>query len=120
MNKFKNFISDLNKTKLICSLILGIGAAFLIYYFFLPPINLRAVGFWAYVTAIIIAFSIPYLNLKVNVVEYRERRSKYSKAKTKITANKFWVILIAIPIIVIVLGNFISSTVFSAMSTQSL
>ncbi|MBR2431772.1 MAG: hypothetical protein IKB23_02545, partial [Clostridia bacterium] len=119
MNKFKDFISRIDKVKLILSILIGALASFLMYYFFLPPFNVHSVGFWLYLAAVFAAFSFPYLGFKISVVEYRKKNYKYSKKKTNVSLNKFCTALIAIPVVIVILGTFISSEMFSATKYAS-
>ena len=109
-NKLNN--GDL-KIKIIVSLILGILTITLGFYIFLPPINLMSERFWIYVTAIIIAFCIPFISFENGHVSITDSNGKITKTYST-GSNKWIVIAIAIPVCVLIIGNIISSFVFNA------
>ena len=113
-----------DKSKLILSAILGIPTAAIGYYFFLPAINLRSYGFWFYLTMVIAAFAIPWLNISFRDIIANVNKSKlpkkvrkefnvnYSFTKSAIIA----LIIVAVPLAVIIFGFIFSSKVFQARS----
>lgn len=116
-----------NASDLILSAICGIPTAAIGYYFFLPAINVRSVAFWLYMTAVITAFAIPWLNMSLKDIITSVNNSKYSK-QTRAKYNlkhkfglesKIAVALVSVPILVIVFGGIISSTVFQARKYAS-
>ena len=113
-----------DKSKLILSAILGVPTAAIGYYFFLPAINLRSYGFWFYLTMVIAAFAIPWLNISFRDIIANVNKSKlpkkvrkefnvnYSFTKSAIIA----LIVVAVPLAVIIFGSIFSSKVFQARS----
>ena len=67
------------KTKIIISLVLGILSAAVLFYVFLPPINLMSESFWVYLTAVIAAFSLPFLKLGDGYVSVTEVNGRIKK-----------------------------------------
>ena len=113
---FKNRIriqrdSDI-KVKITVSLILGILSAFVLFYVFLPPINLLSESFWIYLAAVITAFSLPFINPS-SYVSVTSVNGKIKKNYSSAT-NKWIVLAIFIPLCVLVIGNLISSEVLNA------
>lgn len=101
------------KTKIIISLILGLVSALVLFYVFLPPINLLSESFWLYLTAVVIAFSLPFIRIGTGYVSITEVNGKIKK--TNIAASNKWVIIaVSIPVLVLILGSIISSAVFNA------
>ena len=80
---FDKILNGKYTKRILLSALLGVGAAFVYFYFFLPPINLRAIDFWIYLTVVVIAAAYPFLGLKVGTfVEERKTRHgrKYKKS----------------------------------------
>lgn len=108
-----------NKVKrLIASLVMGLSVATLVFYFALPAINVRSVGFWAYLTAVIAAFAIPWLDIsfsnlfKKTII--KENVFVYGLNKKFLAKSAIPLIAISIPILVIVIGALTSTTLFGA------
>ena len=111
-----------DKSKLILSAILGFPVAALGYYFCLPALNVHSYGFWLYLTVVLAAFSVPWLNLSVRDIIANLNKSKISKnARKKYGVSYSFtrsaliaLIVVCLPLTVIVFGTVISSTVFQA------
>ncbi|MBP3401962.1 MAG: hypothetical protein J6K85_02775 [Clostridia bacterium] len=101
------------KTKIIISLVLGILSAAVLFYVFLPPINLMSKSFWVYLTAVIAAFSLPFLKLGDGYVSVTEVNGRIKKSYSA-GANKWLLLAVAVPILVLILGNLVSSPLFNA------
>ncbi len=101
------------KVKITVSLILGIVSALVLFYVFLPPINLMSERFWLYLTAVILAFSLPFIKLGGGYVSVTNAGGKIKKSYSG-ASNKWVIIAIAIPVCVLILGNVVSSTLFNA------
>ena len=101
------------KTKIIISLVLGILSAAVLFYVFLPPINLMSESFWVYLTAVIAAFSLPFLKLGDGYVSVTEVNGRIKKSYSA-GANKWLLLAVAVPILVLILGNLVSSPLFNA------
>ncbi len=109
--------------KVILSVISGIIFTLLFFYFAVPAINPAYPGFWVSLTLVILAFAYPFLFVKgdAKVGEREKKRQKYNSNavsfKFDINAsrfNKITVVIVLVPIIIMVLGLIISSTVFNA------
>lgn len=101
------------KVKIILSLILGIVSALVLFYIFLPPINLLSESFWLYLTAVIVAFALPFINFGSGYVSVTNIGGKIKKRYSG-ASNKWVIIAITIPVLVLIVGSFISSEVFNA------
>ena len=109
--------------KSITSLLVGGIGSFILFYLFLPPINLRSVGFWVYLAVCSVLFALPFYDIGFDVTIKRLmeasngqiRRPKNGAAALKVV-NKWALIPTAICIIVITVGLIISSTLFNARS----
>ena len=111
-----------DKSQLILSAILGIPTAAISYYFLLPALNLRSPGFWLYLTLVITAFAIPWLNISLKDIMANVNKSKLSK-ETREQYNLTYtftksaliaVCAVALPLVVLLVGTVLSSTAFRA------
>lgn len=105
---------------LICS-----ALSFLLYYVFLPPVNLRTRQFWLFLIAVLLIFGIPFGiidlsaldNLDPKVRKRKEKRLGKEAVKPVFKKNAVTVIYISavgIMIAVVLLGTLFSSVVFNA------
>ena len=115
---FGNFNSKSLKTKIIFSAVLGIAVSLILFYIFLPPINPMAEGFWIYLTAVIAAFALPFLDLGTKSVQRRANNHVFNQEK--VTLNKWVIVAICIPLVILILGTAISSTLFNARRYASI
>ncbi len=106
--------------KVILSVISGIVFTLLFFYFAVPAINPSYPGFWVSLTLVILSFAYPFLFTKgEGKTVKREKKTKSGVINIQFdmngsNLNKIVVILVAIPIVIMILGNIISSTVFNA------
>lgn len=127
MKKLNFDFKNLNWKKIIISALIAAAASFLVYYIFLPPINPHSVGFWAYLTFVIFAFSVPYLGISLDkgaFVFITKGDGKFEKKsiggiKFVKKLNKITLIIIALPIVIAIIGGIFSSTLFFAKSYAS-
>jgi len=119
---FKDFMQKFKDgglaAKIITSLLLGSAGGFILFYIFLPPINLRSVAFWLFLAAVIFLYTIPFLGLKIdNFTEITKSFGKvFKKNKVNVNVNKWLLLPTFIPIVVVVFGLIISSELFNARS----
>lgn len=108
------------KGKIILSVISGIVFTLLFFYFAIPAINPAYPGFWVSLTLVILSFAYPFLFTKgEGKTVKREKKTKSGVINLQFDMNgsklnKIVVILVAIPIVIMILGGIISSTVFNA------
>ncbi len=109
--------------RIICSVILGIATAFILFYVFLPAINLQSPGFWIYLAAVMFAFSIPFYGINIEKRTHEAENGRFtffrssrrvSKPKSKLSI--VLIILTILPFAIILMGQIFSSTVFFAKS----
>ena len=110
----------MTKTKrLILAAVIGTVLTALSYYVILPPLNIYSTGFWAYLIAVICFYGLP-LGLLPNGEKKKEESRDKTKNKMQLTfkprVNKIFLIVIAIPVAVLILGGIFSSTFFNAIS----
>ncbi len=113
----KKMFSGDNKIRIIWSLILGTLSAFLIFYIFLPPINLQAVGFWVYLTVVIAIYSLPFIDFRFSngAVNNKKKKNAVPRFSFKLDIGNKWALVpTAIPVFVIIVGMFLSSEVLFA------
>ncbi len=101
------------RSRIISSLIIGVLTAAILFYIFLPPINIFAEGFWIYLFAVILAFSLPFFKFCDGHVSITNRNGKISK-KVLGGTNKWLLVALILPIAVLALGSLISSPIFNA------
>ena len=92
----------------------GIG-----YYIFLPALNVFSQGFWMFLFALGVIFALSYLILSVPGAIKRFFGGGGSKKNKNMglprgTVGKILVAVIALPLVVLLIGNLISSTFFNA------
>ncbi len=101
--------------KIILSVISGICFTGIYFYFGLPAINPASPSFWWSLALVILSFSYPFLLKKDGV--YRMKRNTGNTILLDVNGarlNKITVALVMIPLIVMLVGSVISSTVFNA------
>lgn len=97
--------------------------SFLLFYVMLPPINVFSRSFWFFVTLVLIIYGavLGIFNFGKNMgndsahVRIKGQNRKLSFVKNT-RFSLLYTLLIPIPIIVIILGSFFSSTLFNATS----
>lgn len=122
VNKLISFLKDFKnkgkKAKILFSVIFGTVVSAVLFYIFLPPINPMAEDFWIYLTAVIASYALPFLNL--GIVSSPMRVGANVVDSQKLRANKWVLIAICTPILVLILGSLVSSTLFNARSYASI
>ena len=121
-NFFKNVDKGELITKLIISAILGLTVGFVLFYVFLPPLNLQSVGFWVYLFVVLLAFLFPFLGIKLDhfTVTVKTGVTRKTRSQSELNLNKKFLIPLLVPIAVIAVGLIISSEVFNARSYASI
>ena len=112
-------MKDFNKKNLIFSVITGLPVALILYYVFLPAINVHSYGFWGYIAAVITAFAVPWIIDAVKRALSEVKTIKVARISPKLIFTRSTVITliaIALPLTVILIGSLISSQVFRARS----
>ncbi len=120
---YKRFRSSGLLFSCVVSLLLGSAVSFALFYVFLPPINLRAAGFWIYLAVCLAAYMFPFFHLKlvsyVETTEYANGR----RGRKKISRMEFvkWPILpVVLPLLVLIVGGLISAPAFNARAYASI
>ena len=96
--------------RIIISAIITLIVVALAFYIVLPPLNLQSVDFWGFLAFVIIFFGV------CNAFFEFKGKSNF-KTKNKFKRDPFFTVVIiaaVIPILVIIVGNIISSTFFNA------
>jgi len=107
----------------ICAVIL----ALLVYYITLPPINVHAEGFWAFLTFLLFIFILPVclFSRQTPVIVFDAEKKKKKKKSNNLLfellkdkgaslGKKKLLFIAAIPLAVIIVGSIFSSTFFNA------
>lgn len=116
-----------NRTaRLVLLLVLAAVISFAIYYVTLPALNVHNVGFWTYLFFVFLIFGAAIGVFDLSSVLGELGRGFYSHPKKKNVVNekhgflnrsviaKIGICVIVAPLIVVVLGGIVSSTVFNA------
>ena len=101
----------------LVSLLGGSIVAFILFYVFLPPINLMSVGFWVYFTVCLTVYMLPFIvvNGPGKFITFSVNGgAEKTKSVGGIKLKKWQIISILVPIAVIFLGMLVSSEVFNA------
>lgn len=114
---------NINFKKLGLATGVGLTVSFLLYYFLLPPLNPHSVGFWFYLSAVILSFTFPYIGFKLVKTEKKKGKNTdtgFRIAATKDGISKFIVIgAILLPLIIALFGGIFSSKLFFAKKYAS-
>lgn len=116
-NKIKEAITSHKLLlRILLSAIGGTVVAFLLFYVFLPPLNPRSVGFWTYLTACIAVYMLPFLGLKIEnfVALTQAGKTRRKREKVEYHFEKWALVPVFVPIVVVLVGTLISSTFFNA------
>ncbi len=103
---------------LISAVVTAIIAA-LYFYVALPAINVYSEGFWIFITLMSICFGVIYVLLSVRAGYVNLKNGKASKKLFGFDGAivvKIVAVVAAIPVVVVVVGNIISSTFFNAQA----
>ena len=101
------------RSRIISSLIIGVLTAAILFYIFLPPINIFAESFWIYIFVVMLAFLIPFFKFSDGHVSITDKNGKINK-RVLGGSNKWILITLLVPIAVLAIGSIISSPVFNA------
>ena len=116
------------KGKIILSVISGVAFCGGVFYFALPAINPMTPSFWTFMIFVVASFAYPFLFKKEGC---REKKTKKGPSGVTFNGepvnininfpglNKIVLAIIAIPVVVLLLGNVISSEVFNAKGYAS-
>ena len=105
-------MKETSKTlRIVGAVIIGTILTALAYYLMLPAINIYNTGFWTFLLLVLCFYGLP-----LGVVS---GLGKIKNGKASVTGsvklNKVFLILLAIPVAVLVLGGIFSSTFFNAL-----
>lgn len=107
--------------KLIASAVLVLIGGWLNFYITLPSLNLRSEEFWSFLTFILVLAFIPFIISDKSKVVKKDRGGKGTYVNIDFKSlNLPLIAIIVIPIVVIIVGNFFSSTFFNAKKYASL
>ena len=101
--------------KIVLSVISGIVITALTYYFMIPEINPASPGFWMYLTVVILSFAYPFIFSGSPVQKTKKGNGtnvniSFPAGKPKILP----IVLVLVPVVIMILGNIVSSTFFNA------
>lgn len=102
--------------KNIIKILLMLIYTFVLYYFMLPPLNLRSFVFWLFIILIVVFYLfVSLFTLSINKLEtFINKRKVYNKIDSKFSLCIYSSIFIIIFLIMII--NFINSPIFMAKS----
>ena len=104
-------MKDTSKTlRIVAAVVIGTILTALAYYLMLPAINIYNTGFWTFLILVLLFYGLP-----MGVITGLDTTGKGKKKSTgKVKLNKVFLILVAIPLAVLMLGGIVSSTFFNA------
>ena len=92
--------------------------SFVLYYLFLPPINVFSRRFWMYLFGVLLTFSVCFGAFNLKALKKLPRKGKKSNGLFSLLdrglLSRISAILVAIPLVVILVGTIISSVAFNA------
>ena len=100
--------------RIVWALLIGTALTALSYYLMLPPINVYSKDFWVYLLAVTCFYGVP-----LGAVKGLSALANMSKVPARPKLNKVFLIILAIPVAVMVLGGILSSTFFNALRYAS-
>ena len=104
-------------SRIILAVLVGTALTALSYYLMLPPLNIFSTGFWTYLILVLFFYGLP-LGV-VSGLSGNSKGGKNSAPNGKMKVNKVFLVIVAIPVVVLVLGHVISSTFFNALDYAS-
>ena len=113
----------MNKTlkKLIISAFLLLVGGGISYYIALPPLNPRSTEFWTFITWLLVLALLPFILTDKSKIIKKKSIAKGSYVNLDFKALNLWAAgAIAIPIIIILIGNLTGATIFRAKDYASL
>ena len=104
-------MKDTSKTlRTVAAVVIGTILTALAYYLMLPAINIYNTGFWTFLILVLLFYGLP-----MGVITGLDTTGKGKKKSIgKVKLNKVFLILVAIPLAVLMLGGIASSTFFNA------
>ena len=100
--------------RIVWALLIGTALTALSYYVMLPPINVYSKEFWTYLLAVACFYGVP-----MGAVQGLSALAGMSKSPVRPKINKAFLVILAIPVAVMVLGGILSSTFFNALKYAS-
>ena len=107
-------------TKIAIAAILTAVIAAVAYYVVLPPLNLYSELFWISITFVVLLFGAVYLILSRKGDLFSAFKEKNAGKVSMATGTKVLIAVAALPIVVLALGNLLSSTLFNATKYASI
>lgn len=105
--------------RITLSVLCGAVLSFLIYYVTLPPIHAQSPEFWTFLTTVIICCGVPYCLLGKGKNTSDATKGKATSPKLWSRAAKIVALLAIAPMLIVLVGNIISSTFFNAKAYAS-
>ena len=108
------------QNRIFLAVVIGTVLTALSYYIMLPPLNVFSTGFWTYLVLVLCFYGVPLGALGGISMNVKGKNSAPKDApKGKLKVNKIFVVALAVPVAVLVLGHIISSTFFNALQYAS-
>ena len=99
--------------RIVAAAVLGTVLTALAYYLMLPPINVHSSGFWTFLIMVICFYGLP-MGVVSTIGGAGKGKPKSKSGSQQIKLNKIFLIVAAVPVVVLVLGGIFSSTFFNA------
>ena len=96
----------------------ALAVSFLMFYIFLPPINVFSKSFWLYVFAVLVVFSVCFGLVNIKALFKSPKKGKKSNGIlsmfNKSLTSRIALVCIVLPLVVILVGTVASSVVFNS------
>lgn len=100
--------------KIIISIIITLVFAVGLFYFTLPAINLQSETFWTYILYCSLVFIVSFVLIQFLSEKKVNKKAKLNQSIKKSPAMIAAICVVAVPILVMAIGSFASSTLFHA------
>ena len=102
-------------TRIIVAALITLIIAAIAYYIVLPPANIASPEFWISLTFVTVVYGAVYLILTLRKNLFDAVKGKATKDKKGIsTGTKVWIGIAVLPLLILGIGNLLSSTFFNA------
>lgn len=103
-------------SKILISAAITLAIAFVLFYIFLPPLNIFSKSFWIFLIVLAIIFGITEMIIGKKGTKTESFKTPFGKVKkiSSMNISKYVVIAAAVPLAVLIIGGIVSSTFFNA------
>ena len=99
--------------RVLISLLITLVLGGVYFYVVLPPLNIFSQGFWVFMLLAVVCFTVIYTLLSLKKASFINKEKKHLNFEGRIV-TKIGIAAVALPIVVLIFGNLLSSTFFNA------